>query len=141
MQAAAKTLGWDQGGGGGGGEQQTPQPGPPPDMTPIATGGQRGPNIQAPRAYAQQALAQQGFNLSPTPANMLPSTGGPPQLDQGPPGRAPIGYAPAGQASGMPMQGAGMGTTLNSPSQLQMAMLYGWPYGSMNANPMMMGSY
>lgn len=137
MQAAAKTLGWT--GGGGGGEEKPPEPGPPPSMTPLATGGQGGPNIFAPQTYARNALAQQGFVTQPVPASAF-ATGGLPPLDQGPPGRPPAGYA-AGPATGLPTGGVGMGTTLNSPSQLQMAMLYGWPYGSAGNAAPYPGSY
>jgi hypothetical protein len=129
MAAAGKSLGFE------GGEDQPPQITPPALQFGPTSGSQGGPNVMGPRQAAMQALAQQGRSTAPMPTNLLPPAGG---VQSGLP--STVGAAPPGSATGMPAMGAGMGTTLNSPSQLQMAMLYGWPYGSMNANPMMMGS-
>jgi hypothetical protein len=129
--AAAKTLGLDKSGQDQQDELKSVAPTLP--TTGPATGGMSGPNIMGPRAAAMQTLAAQGFNNQPLPANMLPSGGI----------QSPVGAAPVGSATGLPSQGLGLGTTLNSPSQLQMAMMYGWPYGSQQSSqaPLLPGSY
>ena len=69
-----------------------------------------GQNVDA-RMAAQQALAQQGFMTQPSLAAFTP--GG---------ARPPLPSMMPGQATGM----TGLpGTTLNSPSQLQMALMTG----------------
>ena len=121
--ALKKAAGGDAGGGGGG-EDQTPQPPPPMQLNAQAAGGPMmmgpgGQNTFGVRA-AQQALMQQGalqgFMTQPSLAygggNAMPSPIGAP---------SPGGQAP-GSASGVPSM---PGTTLNSPSQLQMALMTG----------------
>ena len=79
--------------------------------------GPGGQNSFGQRA-AQQNLAAQGFQTQPSlqygGANMTPSPIGAPS-----PGGTPIGAATGIPSSGLP------GTTLNSPSQLQMALMTG----------------
>lgn len=122
LQKAAKTLG---GGDQGGQDDRPPEMRMPPMQPAMAAGGPMmigpgGMNAMGQRA-AQQALAEQGYMMSPMPANMLPSGGT----------QSPVQAAPPGSATGMPAQGL-PGTSLNSPSALQMAMLYGMPpyYGA-----------
>lgn len=98
-----------------GGKAAEPPPMPPPmQLQTQATGGPMmlGPGQQnmMGRAVAQQALAQQGFLTQPQLASAF--TGAPPQQ--------PI--ALPGTMTGMPSM---PGTTLNSPSQLQMALMQG----------------
>jgi D-alanyl-D-alanine carboxypeptidase-like protein len=102
-------------GGGGGGEPsplrlQQAQPaqamGGPMMMQP---GGQ---NMQG-RMAAQQALAQQGFSMQPQLASAYGALGA---------ARPPVPAMAPGQATGIP---GIAGTTLNSPSQLQMALMTG----------------
>jgi hypothetical protein len=110
-----QSLGQDLGGGGGGDERPPPMPSSvaPPAMASggtmmLAPGGQ---NTYGERA-AQQDLAQRGYMLQPSLA-ALQGQGGV---------RPTVPAAPIGQASGIP----GLpGTTLNSPSQLQMALMTG----------------
>ena len=124
LASSLKPQGQDKGGGGGGGDDQpqpmqlaqAPQAQPVGGPMMIAAGGQ---NTFGARA-AQNQLAQQGFMMQPSltaAANMgatrppLPSTL-----------QSTIQPMAAGQATGMP----GLpGTTLNSPSQLQMALMTG----------------
>jgi hypothetical protein len=95
---------------GGGGGDQTPQAPPPPQapagMTPQAMGGpmmaQPGQQNMRPRMQAQNY-----------PAEIAALMGG---------ARPPVAAAPVGTATGMP---GIAGTTLNSPSQLQMALMTG----------------
>ena len=109
-------AGGDQGSGGG----EAPPMQPPMQLSARAAGGpmMMGPGGQnaAGQAAAQQALAQQGaqygFLTQPSLAAYAP------------PARLPgPGAMPIAQASGV---GMGLpGTTLNSPSQLQMALMTG----------------
>ena len=114
LASSLKPQGQDKGGGGGG-DDQPPQMQLPQVPTAQAMGGTmmmgpHGQNTFGARA-AQQALAQQGFMMQPT----LAAFGGDPT-------RPPVAAAPIGGATGMP----GLpGTTLNSPSQLQMALMSG----------------
>jgi hypothetical protein len=127
LQGSPAAKSWEQAGKtlGVTGQQDKPPEIPPFSMTYGPTSGNPGgPNIAGPRSYAGAALAQQGYNMAPMPANMLPSGG-----IQSPVPSTVTSTLP-GSATGLPTQGLGTGTTLNSPSQLQMAMLYGWPpYG------------
>ena len=118
-QNALKTLG---GGGGGGGDE--PQPPPLQMAQSQAVGGPMmmrpgGMNAVDPRIIAQQALQQQGYMTQPTLAANVPLGGQPvvPSTIQ-----STIQPMAAGLATGMP---ALPGTTLNSPSQLQMALMTG----------------
>ena len=109
-------AGGDQGSGGG----EAPPMQPPMQLSARAASGpmMMGPGGQnaAGQAAAQQALAQQGaqygFLTQPSLAAYAP------------PARLPVpGAMPIAQASGV---GMGLpGTTLNSPSQLQMALMTG----------------
>ena len=118
-QNALKTLG----GGGGGGDE--PQPPPLQMAQSQAVGGPMmmrpgGMNAVDPRIIAQQALQQQGFMTQPTLAANIPLGGQPvvPSTIQ-----STIQPMAPGAATGM---GTGLpGTTLNSPSQLQMALMSG----------------
>ena len=117
-QKALKTLG----GGGGGGDE--PQPPPLQMAQSQAVGGPMmmrpgGMNAVDPRIIAQQALQQQGYMTQPTLAANVPLGGQPvvPSTIQ-----STIQPMAAGLATGMP---ALPGTTLNSPSQLQMALMSG----------------
>jgi hypothetical protein len=111
-QQGLKTLGL---GGGQEGAPEAPQLQPMQmGPAPQAMGGMMmagpGGHANMGRTVAQQQLAQQGFLTQPMPAAAF--MGGL---------RNPVQTAP-GQASGMP----GLpGTTLNSPSQLQMALMSG----------------
>jgi hypothetical protein len=110
LAAAAKTFAGDQGGA----DEQAPRAPPPMQLSAQASGGpmMMGPGGQNTRGAiaAQQALAQAGFMMQPSLAGY---GGGPRPL---PP------TMPIGQTTGMP----GLpGTTLNSPSQLQMALMTG----------------
>ena len=115
-QDALKTLG----GGGGGGEEPQPmrlqqaQPaqaiGGPMMMQP---GGQ---NLQG-RMVAAQDLAQRGFSMQPQLASYYGALAA-----TRPPVASTIASMMPGQATGLP---ALSGTTLNSPSQLQMALMSG----------------
>lgn len=129
MLAAGKTLGLGQGGGQGGGQgQDKPEPMRlPSPPTAQAVGGPMmmgpgGQNVMAQRA-AQNYIAQlgqdRGFATQPSLAY-----GGPSLAQSGLPStvQSTIQPMPAGAATGMP----GLpGTTLNSPSQLQMALMSG----------------
>ena len=118
-QNALKTLG----GGGGGGDE--PQPPPLQMAQSQAVGGPMmmrpgGMNAVDPRIIAQQALQQQGYMTQPTLAANLPYAPQPvvPSTIQ-----STIQPMAPGAATGM---GSGLpGTTLNSPSQLQMALMSG----------------
>jgi hypothetical protein len=118
-----KTLTGDQGGGGGGGGGSQPSMPPlPMPQPPMAAGGPMmmlgGQNTMGQRA-AEQALGQRFMTQPTLAANAINPT-------VSPIGALPPGGMAAGQASGFP----GMpGTTLNSPSQLQMALMTG------NINP------
>lgn len=121
LASALKPLSDAKGGGGGGGDQPQVQPlqmaqsramGGPMMM------GAGGQNTFGARA-AENSLAQQGYMMQPTLAAfggggvqpVVPSTI-----------QSTIQPMAAGQATGMP---AMPGTTLNSPSQLQMALMSG----------------
>ena len=101
-------------GGGDGGDQPQPMQLPMAPPAQAAGGpmmlGPGGQNVMGQRT-AQNALAQQGFMMQPTlAANTLGAT------------RPPVPTMMPGQATGIP----GLpGTTLNSPSQLQMALMTG----------------
>ena len=72
-----------------------------------------GQNFAEGRAVAAQNLAQQGFSMQPQLASAYAALGAT---------RPPVPTAMPGQATGIP----GLpGTTLNSPSQLQMALMTG----------------
>ena len=109
MQTAAKSLGAD-----GSGASQPPSMPPPPPVPPAQAAG--GPMMMGPggqntfgQRAAEQNLAQQGFMVQPSLAALTPGVRSPPMT-------------PPGSATGMP----GLpGTTLNSPSQLQMALMTG----------------
>ena len=122
MLEAGKTLGLSGGGSGGAGgagagqADQSPQaPSAPPIPLAQAVGGpmMMGPGGQ--NTFGQRAgqswLAAQGFQTQPSLAAFYP---------QAPP--APSGPLAPGAATGMPSM---PGTTLNSPSQLQMALMTG----------------
>jgi hypothetical protein len=110
MLAAGKTLGL-----GADPKDYPEMPSAPQIPPPQAMGGMMmlGPGQQNTmgRAAAQQQLAQQGFMMGPSLAAFTP-----PQPQAPPP--------PPGSATGMPGMGL-PGTTLNSPSQLQMALMSG----------------
>lgn len=114
--------------GGGGGQDQPPPPPPGPAAAPaMAAGGQMmmgpgGMNTFGQRS-AQQAMAQRGGV-----ANMAPVAGWQPANQMTP-----------DMASGMPSM---PGTTLNSPSQLQMALMTGAinPYDLYSRSPAFSGS-
>jgi hypothetical protein len=113
-QDALKKLG----GGDAGGEQ--PQAPPLQMAQSQAMGGPMmmqpgGQNFQG-RALAAQDLAQQGYMMQPTLQAFTPGGGQPPVPSAG------IASSMPGGATGMP---ALPGTTLNSPSQLQMALMSG----------------
>lgn len=105
-------------GGKGGGATDEPPPMPLQQAQPAqAMGGAMmmrpgGQNME-PRMAAMQALAQQGFMTQPSVAAF---GGGGLQ--------SPVPAAMPGGATGMPATGIA-GTTLNSPSQLQMALMTG----------------
>ena len=119
LTTAGKTLGGGKGGGSGADDQQPSMPqmqlAPPmvsgaPMM--LGPGGQNSFGLRA----AEQNLAAQGFQTQPSlqygGSNAMPSPIGTPS-----PGGTPIGAATG--IPGLP------GTTLNSPSQLQMALMTG----------------
>ena len=102
------------GGGSGGGSQPQPMQLPQAPMARASGGpmmiGPGGQNTFGARA-AEQNLAQQGFMMQPSLAAF--TQGGV---------RPPVQSVMPGQASGM----TGLpGTTLNSPSQMQMALMTG----------------
>jgi hypothetical protein len=110
---AIKSLGLDSGGGGGAGDVKPPDLPPPPALPPaqavgggmmMGAGGQNVAGVQA----AQQMLAAQGFMTQPSFAAY---------------GAMPVqSVVLPGMASGLP----GLpGTTLNSPSALQLAFATG----------------
>ena len=114
LASSLKPPGQDKGAGGG---DDQPQPPPPLQMAQSqAVGGPMmmqagGLNAAAPRIAATQNLQQQGFLTQPSIAAFTP------------PGvQSPVAPQMPGMATGMP---ALMGTTLNSPSQLQMALMSG----------------
>jgi D-alanyl-D-alanine carboxypeptidase len=107
--------------GGGQTDQPPPMPSAPPIPQAQAAGGPMmigygGQNTMGQRV-AQQALAQAGLRLQPSLADFQLGGVRPPSLNAQPPG----GQAP-GAATGMPSL---PGTTLNSPSALQMALMTG----------------
>jgi hypothetical protein len=123
LASALKPVSDAKGGGGGGGDDQ-----PPPMQLQQAPQAQAmgGPMMMRPggqniegRMQAAQNLAQQGYMMQPSLAAfggggvqpVVPSTI-----------QSTIQPMAAGQATGMP---AMPGTTLNSPSQLQMALMSG----------------
>lgn len=118
MLAAAKTLGLT--GGGGQADQPPSMPPPPPVPQAQAVGGpmMMGPGGQNTfgRGAAEQQLAQQGFMMQPSFAALAPGGFRPPVPSSG------VATAAPGGMTGMPMM---PGTTLNSPSQLQMALMTG----------------
>jgi hypothetical protein len=128
MQAAMKQFGGGQGDQGGQDDKPFDVPASPMiGGAPTPSGGRMmmgagGQNTMGAMA-AQQQLAQEGYLTQPSLASFA-------QM----PMRSPIGAPPPGgsapaQATGMP--GAGVpGTTLNSPSQLQYALMTGYinPY-------------
>ena len=136
LASALKPLAGGKGGGGGGGGGGDDQPQPmqlPMAPQAQAVGGPMmiglgGQNVMGQRT-AQNALAQQGFMMQPTlAANTLGAT------------RPPVPSMMPGQATGIP----GLpGTTLNSPSQLQMALMTGAmsPYDLYAANAAQGGGF
>jgi hypothetical protein len=121
LSSAQKTLGGDAGAGGG----EDSQPSMPSMQLspPQAVGGQMmiGPGGQNTlgRNAAQQMLAQAGFQMQPSFASYAAGATRPvvPSTIQ-----SSIQSMPPSQATGLP----GLpGTTLNSPSQLQMALMTG----------------
>jgi hypothetical protein len=130
LASALKPLSGDKGksGAGSGGQADEPQPMQLPRAQPSQAMG--GPMMMQPggqnfegRALAAQDLAQRGFSMQPQLASvygalgagrpLLPSTTG-----------STIASTMPGQATGLPPMGM-PGTTLNSPSQLQMALMSG----------------
>jgi hypothetical protein len=112
-QAGLKQLAGGGGQGGGAGAEEPPKIQPPPMVPAQAVGGAMmmgpgGQNTMGQR-MAEQALAQKGFLTQPSLAAFTP---GMPQQPMTPPGAAT-------GIPGLP------GTTLNSPSQLQMALMNG----------------
>jgi hypothetical protein len=110
-------AGGDQSGGGDDTPRMPPLPTPPP---PQASGGPMmmgagGQNTFGQRS-AQQALAQQGAEQGFLTQPSLAAYAAPARLPV--PGTMPLGQA-SGVGMGLP------GTTLNSPSQLQMALMTG----------------
>jgi len=123
LASSLKPQGQDKGGGGGGGDDQpqpmqlaqAPQAQPVGGQMMIGAGGQN----TLGRSVAGQQLAQQGFMMQPSlAANAMGATRPPlPSTLQ-----STIQPMAPGAATGMP----GLpGTTLNSPSQLQMALMTG----------------
>jgi len=118
-QDALKTL------GGGGGATDQPPPMPLQQSQSQAMGGpmmmRAGQQNMEPRIAAMNALAQQGFMTQPSVAAF--GGGG---LQSPVPSTAQSTIMPMapGGATGMPATGIA-GTTLNSPSQLQMALMTG----------------
>ena len=126
--AGLQSLGLDKGGGKGGGAGQDQPPDiPTPPMQPAQAMG--GPMMMGPggqwgamgQRLAQQQLAQQGYMAQPSLAAFTPGMPRQPMM------------AP-GAATGMPSM---PGTTLNSPSQLQMALMT----GAMNPYDLYSGAY
>jgi hypothetical protein len=124
MLAAGKTLGL---GGQGGGQQQEPQPmqldpvraaAPAGGPMMLGPGGQNTVGQRLAQNDLAQRMAQYGVSTQPmvAGANSFTPTMGMMQ----PPGTQPM--AQPGAVTGLPQM---PGTTLNSPSQLQMAMLSG----------------
>jgi D-alanyl-D-alanine carboxypeptidase len=113
------------GGKPGGGATDEPPPMPLQQSQSQAMGGpmmmRAGQQNMEPRMAAMQALAQQGFMTQPSVAAF--GGGG---LQSPVPSTAQSTIMPMapGGATGMPMTGIA-GTTLNSPSQLQMALMTG----------------
>ena len=105
------------GGKPGGGATDEPPPMPLQQSQSQAMGGpmmmRAGQQNMEPRMAAMNALAQQGFMTQPSVAAF---GGGGLQ--------SPVPAAMPGGATGMPATGIA-GTTLNSPSQLQMALMTG----------------
>ena len=99
--------------GGGKPAEPPPMPSGPSIPTAQAMGGPMmmgaGQQNMQPRLAAMNALAQRGYMTQPSVAAFTP-------------GMPPAALPPPGAATGMP---AMMGTTLNSPSQLQMALMTG----------------
>ena len=115
--AGLQSLGLDKGGSKGGGAGDEPPQIPTPPMEPAQAMG--GPMMMGPggqwgamgQRLAQQRLAQQGYMVQPSLDAFTPAA---------PP--APRSPTPPGVMTGMPSM---PGTTLNSPSQLQMALMTG----------------
>jgi hypothetical protein len=135
LATALKPLSGDKGAGGAGGQTDEPPPMRLPQAQPAQAMG--GPMMMGPggqnfegRAVAANNLAQQGFSMQPQLASAWGALGAT---------RPPVPTMTPGQATGIP----GLpGTTLNSPSQLQMALMTGAmsPY-DMYANAGMGGGY
>ena len=133
LASSLKPQGQDKGGGGG---DDQPQPMQLP-MAPTAQAaggpmmiGPGGQNTMGQRT-AQQDLAQRGFSMQPQLASTYGALGAT---------RSPVPTVMPGQASGIP----GIpGTTLNSPSQLQMALMSGQinPYDIYANNPAFGGGF
>ena len=124
-----------KGAGGGGGDEPPPmqlQQAPPAQ----AVGGPMmmrpgGANVVDPRIAAQNDLAQRGFSMQPQLASTYGALGAT---------KPPVAAMMPGQATGIP---AMPGTTLNSPSQLQMALMTGQisPYDMYANNPAFGGGF
>ena len=122
LATALKPLSGGKGAGGdGGGQTDEPQPMQLPQAPQARAMG--GPMMMGPGGQntfgaraAEQSLAQQGYMVQPSLAALTPGGGQPVVPSSG------IASQMPGQASGMPSL---PGTTLNSPSQLQMALMSG----------------
>ena len=118
MATALKPLSGGKGAAGDGGQADEPQPMRLPQAPPaMAAGGPMmigpgGQNTMGQRT-AQQDLAQRGFSMQPQLASYYGGLGAT---------RSPVPTMMPGQATGIP---AMPGTTLNRPSQLQMALMTG----------------
>ena len=118
LATALKPLSGSKGAAGDGGQADEPQPMRLPQApTARAAGGPMmigpgGQNTMGQRT-AQQDLAQRGFSMQPQLASYYGGLGAT---------RSPVPTMMPGQATGIP---AMPGTTLNSPSQLQMALMTG----------------
>lgn len=121
LASSLKPLTGNKGAGGGGGDEPPPLRLPQLPQAQAIGGpmmmGAGGQNFQEGRAAAAQNLAQQGFSMQPQLASYYSTLGA-----TRPAVASTIAPTMPGQASGLP----GLpGTTLNSPSQLQMALMSG----------------
>jgi hypothetical protein len=128
--AGLKTLGLggkDGGQGGGQGDDYPPMAPTPPVPPAMPSGGPMMMGAGGQNTMGQR-VAEQSYNLAPNMANYVANQTRMPSLNALSPGAQQAPGAATGLAGGLP------GTTLNSPSQLQMAMMYGSldpndPYG------------
>jgi hypothetical protein len=127
--AGLKTLMGDKGDDkGGDAKDDYPQMPPAPPVPPAMPSG--GPMMMGAGGQNTmgQRIAEQGYNLQPALANYYANPTRAPSLNALPPGALQAPGSATGLTSGLP------GTTLNSPSQLQTALMYGSldpndPYG------------